>query len=110
MIRWCERPSLIMVCDITVVVGEFPSSKRSFFNADTLRNTVRACVAELRIDFLPPVHSPLRGLHTVANDKHGSSRSSDTARKSSLVRYRICDVKPQHKSSSMVVMRRRAVQ
>jgi len=92
-----------MVCDITVVVGEFPSFERSFFDADTLRNTVRACVAELRIGFLPPVYSPLRGLHTVANDNTGSSCSSDTARRSSRVRYCICDVKPQHGSSSMVV-------
>lgn len=73
MIRSSERPSLIMVCDITVAVGEFPSFERSFFDADTLRNTARACVAELRIGFLPPVHSPFGActqLPTINMDPH----------------------------------------
>ncbi len=73
MIRSSEQPSLIIVCDITVAAEEFPSSKKSFFNADTLWNTVRACVAELRIDFLPPVHSPFGActqLPTINMDPH----------------------------------------
>ena len=76
MINSCKHPPLITVCDITVKLREFPSLGRSFFNADTLGGTVRHREAESRIDLLPPVHSPLRGLHTVANDNDGSCHSS----------------------------------
>ena len=72
-----ERLSPIAVCDITVKVKEFPSPEGPS-STPTLSGTVRHRGAESRIDFLPPVHSPLRGLHTVANDNNGSSRSSDT--------------------------------
>ena len=60
----------------------------------TFSRTVRHRVAECRIGFLPPVHSPLRGLHTVANETMDPAAHSPLLTEGSRVSSRMHGVKP----------------
>ena len=62
-------------CSTSQLKSESFQRSKGSSSTPTFSGTVRHRGAECRIGFLPPVHSPLRGLHTVANDNDGSCRS-----------------------------------